>query len=290
MAPGLGRLDRRDVVLDAVVALRARLGSVAAQLTSGNDVEARIVACGRAGIRSWLAGSSGGWRDIVGVQVRGTVHELRQDLPTARQRRSDGLRVRVVFDRSGLDPEAALLLSGEEQDAYRSGFAPLAAAIVDSRMVLSHGPQRGPEPTLMVAHSAGIVSAARVYLRAVWGSAKPLSDIVLKLPDVTERQRQVIAMLSVDTGDEQVAKALGVSLRTVRADVAALERAFGVRSRFALGRAIQATLDRAYVDATDSRVSQGRPWHEALWSDGPVPPAGSCKSVASTVWPPGSSA
>lgn len=55
---------------------------------------------------------------------------------------------------------------------------------------------------------------------------------------ITARQRHTVALLRADATDVQVAKALGVSVRTVRKDVAELMSQFGVRSRFALGVAI----------------------------------------------------
>lgn len=55
---------------------------------------------------------------------------------------------------------------------------------------------------------------------------------------ITARQRHTVALLSADATDAQVSKALGVSVRTVRKDVAELMSRFSVRSRFALGGAI----------------------------------------------------
>lgn len=55
---------------------------------------------------------------------------------------------------------------------------------------------------------------------------------------VSARQQDVVALLWADATDVQIAKALGVSVRTVRKDVADLMSQFGARSRFALGGAI----------------------------------------------------
>ncbi|MGY0386309.1 LuxR C-terminal-related transcriptional regulator [Nocardioides sp. WG-D5] len=55
---------------------------------------------------------------------------------------------------------------------------------------------------------------------------------------MTPRQRQVVELLRSDATDEQVARSVGVSVRTVRKDVSSLMAHFNVRTRFALGDAL----------------------------------------------------
>jgi DNA-binding NarL/FixJ family response regulator len=62
---------------------------------------------------------------------------------------------------------------------------------------------------------------------------------------LTVRQRRIIALLDSGAGDDQVARTLGVAVRTVRKDVAALMQRFGVNSRFALGSAIARSIGEA---------------------------------------------
>jgi DNA-binding NarL/FixJ family response regulator len=52
---------------------------------------------------------------------------------------------------------------------------------------------------------------------------------------VGDGDRQLVEMLAAGAKDEQIARALGVSLRTVRRRVAALLADLGVRSRFQAG-------------------------------------------------------
>ena len=64
-------------------------------------------------------------------------------------------------------------------------------------------------------------------------------DGVSTLGDLTPRQRQVVALMATGTGDEAIAASLGVSVRTVRSDIAALLDVLGVKTRFAAGVRLQ---------------------------------------------------
>ena len=66
-----------------------------------------------------------------------------------------------------------------------------------------------------------------------------------RTPTLTSRQQQVVALLLSDLADEAVAASLGVSVRTVRSDVAAILAALGVKSRFAAGARLQLWATRA---------------------------------------------
>jgi DNA-binding NarL/FixJ family response regulator len=57
--------------------------------------------------------------------------------------------------------------------------------------------------------------------------------------DLTPRQGQVVALMASGANDDAIAAALGVSVRTVRSDVAGILDALGVQSRFAAGVRLQ---------------------------------------------------
>jgi DNA-binding NarL/FixJ family response regulator len=111
--------------------------------------------------------------------------------------------------------------------------------IVDRRSVLLQGPVIDGEPTVMSVSSAPCLEAAWRYWEAAIASAFPAADGVATIDDLTSRQRQVAALLATGIGDEAIAASLGVSVRTVRSDVAALLDTLGVRSRFAAGVRLQ---------------------------------------------------
>lgn len=70
---------------------------------------------------------------------------------------------------------------------------------------------------------------------AVLASSFPAVEAGQGLDHLTERQRRILALLAADVRDESIAAALGVSVRTVRADIAGVLNLLGVRSRFAAG-------------------------------------------------------
>jgi DNA-binding NarL/FixJ family response regulator len=87
----------------------------------------------------------------------------------------------------------------------------------------------------MALSSAHCLSVARAYWEAVLASSFPAVEAGQGLDHLSGRQRQILALLATDAKDESIAASLGVSVRTVRADIAEVMRLLGVRSRFAAG-------------------------------------------------------
>jgi DNA-binding CsgD family transcriptional regulator len=161
--------------------------------------------------------------------------QLQVSVPNNRALLARGLRMTSVFDYDGLGPDARLLLSGEPCGSYLFGAAPVQMKILDGRRVVLQGPFLEGEQTLMALSSPECMAAARRYWEAVLASAFPAVEAGQGLDHLTERQRRILALLAADAKDEAIAAALGVSVRTVRADVAAVMSLLGVRSRFAAG-------------------------------------------------------
>jgi len=145
-----------------------------------------------------------------------------------------------VFDYYGLDTDARLLLANEPVGDYLFGRAPVQMKIVDRRFVILDGPVVDGSVSLMTIHSGACLDAAWRYWDAIVASAIPVEDAgISDLGLLTKRQRQVVALLASDLGDDAVAASLGVSVRTVRSEVAAILAALGVKSRFAAGVRVQ---------------------------------------------------
>lgn len=89
------------------------------------------------------------------------------------------------------------------------------------------------EPRSLV-RQAGLVHALTLWFEALWEQARPLPD--QEAPGTgAELNRFVIRELARGARDEQIARTLGISLRTVRRRVAALMTELGADSRFAAG-------------------------------------------------------
>lgn len=109
--------------------------------------------------------------------------------------------------------------------------------IYDRRcVVMEIPPVRGERAVIAVTDRAVVVEALR-YFRTVQCTAEPVGQFHTSapVPEFTERQYQIIRLLAVGHTDPQLATALGVSLRTVRYEIAAIHRELGVTSRFAAG-------------------------------------------------------
>ena len=227
---------RRQAVLDAAALLQIRRSELAARLARGEPCEAQVVARGIDGTNEWLRESVPTWGELLSVRPASIVRQLQVSLPQDRAFRARGLRMVSVFAWDGHPPDARLLVAGEPPGCYRFGVGPVQMKIIDRKGVLLQGPFVDDEPTLMTVTAADCLEAAWRYWHAALASSYPAEEeAVAGLPALTPRQGQVVALLAQDSRDEAIAEVLGVSVRTIRADIAEIMNELGVRSRFAAG-------------------------------------------------------
>lgn len=221
--------------MDAVTPLQARRMSAAAALETRDVVQgARVVARGSR-IETWLRSESPSWSELRSIRVSAAEPDLAISLPHNRSCVARGLRMVSVFDYGGVTPGGRELLASEVDGLYLFAYAPLQMKVVNMRTVLLQGPFREDEPTVMALTDPATIEAAVRYWRAVIGTAVPCRPMRAAPPGLSPRQHQVLALLGQDLSDERVASVLGVSIRTVRSDVARALRTLGVGSRFAAG-------------------------------------------------------
>lgn len=238
---GLGPRSRireasRQAALDAAAALQVRRSEIAASLEGGDRRGAKVVARTSAGVNEWMREDCRTWRELMSVRPAATVAQVRVSLPQNRARVTDGLQMLSLFDHDGCDPVARLLVASEPSGGYLFGVGPVQMKIVDRRRVLLQGPFLDDDPTLMAVTDRDCLAAAWRYWHAAVAASFPAEEVAVGgLGELTPRQRQVIALLAADTRDEGIAETLGVSVRTVRSDLAELMETLGVRSRFAAG-------------------------------------------------------
>jgi DNA-binding Lrp family transcriptional regulator len=89
------------------------------------------------------------------------------------------------------------------------------------------------EPRVLVRQAA-IVGALTLLFEAFWDVATPLPDLDLRRPR-TDLRSSLLRQLAAGAKDEQIARTLGLSLRTVRRRVAELLIELGVDTRFQAG-------------------------------------------------------
>lgn len=83
-----------------------------------------------------------------------------------------------------------------------------------------------------VVRQRGVVEALGLWFEEMWARAAPVGDVTLAADD---GRRFLLEQLAAGAQDEQMARRLGVSLRTVRRRVAELMQELGAGSRFQAG-------------------------------------------------------
>ena len=228
----------RQAVLDAAAVLQVRRSEAAPLAADGGVPDVTVFARGD-DINPFMRDSAFAWRELLSVRPASTAAQMRASLPNNRALLENGLTMISVFDVLGLEPDARALLANEPVGTYLVSVAPVQMKIVDRRFVLLQGPVIDGEPTVMSVRSGRCLDAAWRYWEATMSVSSPVAEGSATLGDLTPRQHQVVALLATGAADEAIATSLGVSVRTIRSDVAAVLDVLGVKSRFAAGVRLQ---------------------------------------------------
>ncbi|MEN3610581.1 LuxR C-terminal-related transcriptional regulator [Plantactinospora sp. ZYX-F-223] len=152
-----------------------------------------------------------------------------------------GVRYRVLFpDRARTVPALALQLGSLAMagaEVRTAPDVPTDATVVDEAVAML--PFELPDSRsgdVAVFHLPSVVSTVVELFEQVWPSA--VSLMASDVPDragLTERERELLRLLSVGCTDESAAARLGVSVRTVRRTMSGIMNRLGARSRFQAG-------------------------------------------------------
>jgi DNA-binding CsgD family transcriptional regulator len=186
-------------------------------------------------------------REIISVLQRSQTVE--QYLPSHRLNQrlvGDGVGMLSLFETRSLSRPMLELLASAEDMPYYCCYGPIQVKILDRTWVVIDGPIRDELPTILLTNDRELRSNALRYVRAVQDNAVPARDFLAQqdMADgenqgsgvLTERQRNIAALLDAGATDEQVGQALGLSVRTVRYEVAHILGALHARNRFGAGR------------------------------------------------------
>ncbi|MDW5327037.1 helix-turn-helix transcriptional regulator [Plantactinospora sp. KLBMP9567] len=199
-----------------------------------------LVLSTHAGIAATLAAAG---HDVLIASTRSTV----RDDPLGMLRRIDhrnlrrGVRYRVLFpDHARTVPALALrlgslALAGAEVRTVPD--VPADATVVDEAVAMLPSESRdGRAGGVAVFRLPSVVNTVVELFERVWPSA--VSLMASDVPDgagLTERERELLTLLSVGCTDESAAARLGISVRTVRRTMSAIMHRLGARSRFQAG-------------------------------------------------------
>lgn len=232
-APILGAAQRE--VRDAAAALLVRRAELVATLSAGLRVDAEVVAVGRTAINAWIQDASETAGEVLSASSARSVDRLRASLLRQREWAASGLTMISLWDYWRTDHDAKELLATEDDGIHLFGLVPVPVTIVDRSYVLLQGPRTGDHASLMKVWDASCLELAWGYWRAAMAATVPYRQSQASVAGFSPRQHQILSLLAADLTDDIVASALGISVRTVRADVAGVLQTLGVRSRFAAG-------------------------------------------------------
>jgi DNA-binding CsgD family transcriptional regulator len=145
-----------------------------------------------------------------------------------------GVRHRVVYSTACLASDLGQQLirlhreAGEEQRMYSGWLTSLRVADTDLALVpLASGSQR----TALLVRSPAMITLLRQWFETVWENATPPHSG----SELTAFELEVLRLQALGYKDAAIARALGVSVRTVRRHVTNILGVLGVSTRFAAG-------------------------------------------------------
>jgi DNA-binding CsgD family transcriptional regulator len=148
-----------------------------------------------------------------------------------------GVRFRNVYSRAALEVDGAvemLQLSTEAGWSCRVyPELPMKMVLVDDRAALLPLGPTGMEGALLV-RAPVIVAALRGYFELLWAASVPVEGEAAKLPPELD---QVLRLILTGMTDAAIARHLGISERTVRRHVGALQEALHANNRVTLAAA-----------------------------------------------------
>jgi DNA-binding CsgD family transcriptional regulator len=222
-------------VMDALARLQVERSRVVSAMERGQRVAARFLGRGAQDVNVAMVKAAGSWRVLDSIRSSGTVEQLSVSLPNNAFHMKAGLRMTSVWHRSGLDPDVRLMLAGEDPSAYFFSYAPVPMKIIDRRSVLLEGPRVAGEMTVIDVEDPACLAAARGYWDAVVSGMYPCDAETAALADLTVRQRRVIALMLTSSSDDEISRRLGVSVRTVRTEIAVVLSMLDAPNRFVAG-------------------------------------------------------
>jgi len=149
---------------------------------------------------------------------------------------SSGRRARAIYPVRALNEAPAVLQAradiGEEVRLIPD--LPTRLLVIGVTHAIMPEPLgKAASPRIMV-RQRGIVEAMGLFFEQLWERASPIAEYERGAKG-DEVRRQLLAQLAAGSQDEQIARRLGLSLRTVRRRVAEVMAELGAESRFQAG-------------------------------------------------------
>lgn len=149
---------------------------------------------------------------------------------------TDGRRSRAIYPVRAMvearDVLAARIAAGEVVRVLPE--VPTRMAVFGSQHAVLPEPLGFADEPRLLVHQPGLVDALALWFEALWEKAHPVAELEGSRPQ-PDLRRLLLEQLASGAQDAQIARRLGLSLRTVRRRVAALFGELGAESRFQAG-------------------------------------------------------
>lgn len=152
-----------------------------------------------------------------------------------------GVRFRSVYESDALNEALTLTVAeqsialGEEARAI-NGVLPMKLALFDQRIGFVPLKVDDPNVGALVVHPSPLLEALVALFDGIWARAVPLRSALgpatIWPAELDERARQVLLLMSAGLKDESIARAMGMSRRTVQKYVTTTMMILGARTRF----------------------------------------------------------
>ncbi|XIE79604.1 LuxR C-terminal-related transcriptional regulator [Streptomyces sp. SBR177] len=234
----LAETSRAHTTLETLAGPFLRAG-----MQPGSEVEVEIVE-DPARIQRELADLTNAVRSSVHSMLTGSVRreEMSLELARDRDRVARGVRVQAMYShRVGQVPEMAQHLAERTAlgvEVRLSAVVPMNMVLADENFALLPTDPHDPESAAILARGPGLVRSYRALYDYCWHAATPYGheEPAERGGDgLSEQQRAALRMLASGIKDEQVARNLGVSLRTVSRLISEVMQELDAASRFEAG-------------------------------------------------------
>ncbi|MGW0464561.1 LuxR C-terminal-related transcriptional regulator [Streptomyces sp. NPDC003027] len=196
-------------------------------------------------VRRELAGLTDSVRDCLHSMHTGSVRreDMADELEGDRRKIERGVRIRAMYSRrAGAVPEMAQHLRERAAlgvELRFSAVVPMNMVLADENFALLPTDPHDPDSSAILARGPGLVRSYLALFAYCWHAATPYGDEDQAErgggDGLSEQQRAALRMLASGIKDEQIAKNLGVSLRTVSRLLSEVMHELGAASRFEAG-------------------------------------------------------
>jgi DNA-binding CsgD family transcriptional regulator len=228
----------RQVVLDASLRLQVIRARYCDEWLAGRgEAEVHFFGSNVTTLRDWMQDKLSRCEELTAVTtmrgqtLEGFVPAHRYNQQLVRR----GVRMTSYFDPSdSVDQVREFIIAADDMPYYFS-CAVLQVKALDGNRVIIEGPRVDDRRSVMLVRGDEVMNATRRYLKTVKDTAVRACEFRDRTVDLTTRQHVIARQLEEGLTDDEIAAQLGVSVRTVRYEVARLLEVLEVGTRFAAG-------------------------------------------------------